>query len=336
MKAVVYTQYGSPDVLHLKDVARPMPKDQEILVKVRAVSINYGDLIARNFKNVSPRAFNMPSIFWLPARIEFGFRKPKRHILGSEFAGEVEAIGKAVTRFKVGDQVFGYLGALMGANAEYLCIAETGLVTHKPANLSYEEAASIPYGALTALTLLRKVNIQRGQKVLVNGASGSIGAAAVQIAKHFGAEVIGVCSTPRLEFVKAIGADRVIDYTREDFTQGSETYDLIFDVLGKGSFSRARRVLKKNGRYLFASFRLKHLLRMLWTSRFGSKKVICALSSEKPMDMEIVRALAEAGELRAVIDKCYPLEQTAEAHRYVESGSKRGNVVITLAHHGAY
>ncbi len=179
MKAVVYTQYGSPDVLHLKDVARPTPKDKEILVKVHAVSINYGDLIARNFRNVSPRKFNMPSIFWLPARMEFGFRKPKRHILGSEFAGEVEAIGKAVTRFKVGEQVFGYLGAVMGANAEYLCIAETGLVTHKPANLSYEEAAAIPYGALTALTLLRKVNIQRGQTVLINGASGSIGAAAV-------------------------------------------------------------------------------------------------------------------------------------------------------------
>ena len=213
----------------------------------------------------------------------------------------------------------------------YVCL-KTGLVAIKPANMTYEEAATVPGGALTALNLLRKVNIQRGQKVLINGASGGIGSAAVQLAKYFGAEVTGVCGTPRLEFVKSLGADKVIDYTKEDFTQNGETYDLIFDILGKSSFSRCKSSLKQNGRYLLASFKMKQLFQMLWTSMIGSKKVICALSGEKTEDLLFIKELIEAGKIKSVIDRRYPLEQTAEAHRYVETGHKKGNVVITVEH----
>jgi NADPH:quinone reductase-like Zn-dependent oxidoreductase len=330
MKAVVYTEYGSPDVLHVKEVAKPALNDNEVLVRVQAAPVNFGDLLARNFKSVSPRQFSMPIFFWLPARLAFGFRKPTKNILGSEFAGEVEAVGAAVTRFKPGDQVFGYRGQSMGAYAEYLCMPEGGMLALKPANMTFEEAATVPYGALTALSLLKKVNLQRGQKVLINGASGGIGSAAVQLAKYFGAEVTGVCGTPRLEFVKALGADKVIDYTREDFTRNGEAYDLIFDILGKSSLARGKRSLKPDGRYLFASFKMKHLVQMLWTKIAGSRKVICALSSEKTEDLTFIKELIEAGQYRAIIDKCYPLERAAEAHRYVESGCKAGSVVITM------
>jgi len=218
----------------------------------------------------------------------------------------------------------------MGANAEYLCMPESGLIAIKPSNMTCEEAATLPYGALTALSLLRKVNIQRGQKVLIHGASGGIGSAAVQLARYFGAEVTGVCSTPKLEFVKALGADRVIDYTREDFTRSGETYDLIFDILGKSSFSSCQSSLKPNGVYLLASFKMKQLFQMLWTSLKGGKKVICALSSESSEDLVFIKKLVEEGKLKSIIDKCYPLEQTAEAHRYVEKGYKRGSVIITV------
>jgi NADPH:quinone reductase-like Zn-dependent oxidoreductase len=329
MKAIVYTEYGPPDVLHLEEVSKPVPRDKEILVRVYAISVNIGDIWARNFKEISPRKFSMPLPLWLPARMYFGFTKPKINILGSEFAGEIESVGKDVKRFKVGDPVFGYRGQSMGANAEYLCMAENGLVAIKPANMTYEEAAAVPYGALTALNLLRKVNIQRGQKVLINGASGGIGSAAVQLAKYFGAEVTGVCATPRLEFVKALGADHVIDYTKEDFTKSGETYDLIFDILGKSSFSRSKNSLKQNGRYLLASFKMAQLFQMLWTSIVGDKKVICALSSEHPEDLMFIRELVEAGKIKSIIDKRYPLEQIAEAHRYIERGHKKGNVIIT-------
>lgn len=331
MKSVIYTEYGSPDVLRLANVEKPTPKDNEVLVKVRAVSVNYGDLIARKFSKVTSGEFNMPGFLLLPARMEFGFRKPKKNILGSEFAGEVEAVGKDVTRFKPGDAVFGYRGSNMGANAEYLCVAENSTLAIKPDNVTYEEAATIPYGAISALNLLRKARIQPGQKVLVNGASGAIGSHAVQLAKHYGAEVTGVCGTPRLAFVKALGADRVIDYTREDFTQNGETYDLIFDVLGRCSFARCKESLKPNGRILYASFKTKQLLQMLWTSRVGSKKVICALSMDKPGDLVTIKELIEAGKIKSIVDRCYPLEQTADAHRYVEAGHKQGNVVITVA-----
>lgn len=332
MKAIVYTEYGPPDVLQLKEVEEPVPKDNEILVRNYATSVNYGDITARDFRNVSPREFNMPFLFWILGRISFGLRKPRNTILGSEFAGEVEAVGKGVTRFQAGDQVFGYLAQRMRADAQYLCMPEDGEVAIKPSNMTYEEAAVVPYGAITALNLLRKVNVQSGQKVLINGASGGIGSAAVQLAKLYGAEVTGVCSAPRIEFVKSLGADKVIDYTTEDFTQSGETYDLIFDILGKSSFSRCKGVLKDNGRYLLASFKMKQLLLMLWTSMVDSKKVICALAPAKSGDLPHIKELIEAGKIKAVIDKRFPLEQTAEAHRYVENGHKKGHIAITISH----
>jgi NADPH:quinone reductase-like Zn-dependent oxidoreductase len=332
MKAVVYREYGPPEVLQLTEVEKPAAKDNEILIKVYAISVNIGDIWARNFKEISPRKFTMPLPLWLPSRLYFGFKRPRINILGNEFAGEIEGAGRDVKRFRKGDQVFGYRGQSMGANAEYLCMPADGPVAIKPANMTYDEAATVPYGALTALSLLRKVNIQRGQKVLINGASGSIGSAAVQLATYFGAEVTGVCGTPRLELVKALGADKVIDYTRQDFTKNGETYDLIFDILGKSSFSSCRNSLKRNGIYLLASFKMKQLFQMLWTSITGGKKVICALSSENPRDLLFIKELVEAGKIKSIIDKRYPLEKTAEAHRYVEKGYKTGSVTITMEH----
>lgn len=330
MKAIVYTEYGGPEVLHIQDVATPAPQVNEIRVKIHATTVNVGDLWARNFKAISPRNFSMPIPLWLPARIYFGVTKPQVRILGSEFSGEIDAVGKNVSAFKPGDPVFGYRGQGMGAYAEYLCMPETGLVTRRPANMDYAQAATIPYGALTAYTLLRRANIRSGQSVLIHGASGSIGAAAVQLAKHLGATVTGVCSTPRMDFVKALGADRVIDYTQTDFTQNGETYDLIFDIMNKSSFACVRNSLAPNGVYLLASFKTKQLLQSLRT-RGADKKVICAFSNETPQDLISIRELAEAGALTAVIDRCYPLEQAAAAHRYAESGNKRGKVVITIA-----
>ncbi|MAS35533.1 MAG: NAD(P)-dependent alcohol dehydrogenase [Anaerolineaceae bacterium] len=331
MKAIVYTEYGAPDVLQVKDVEKPSLADNEILIRVYAVSVGYGDLAARNFKHMSFSEFNMPGPLLVLARFDFGWNKPKKQILGSEFSGVVEAVGSGVTRFRAGDPVFGYRGQSMGANVEFLSVAEDSLVTHKPANVTFEEAASIPYGALTALNLLRKVDIQRGQKVLVNGASGSIGSHAVQLAKHYGAEVTGVCGRPRVEFVRSLGADHVIDYTKEDFTKNGETYDVIFDILGKCSFSHCEGSLKPHGRLLYASFKTPHLLQMLRTSRSDGKKVICALSSENRDDLLKVQELIEAGAITSIVDQSFPIERAADAHRYVEQGHKKGHVVLDLA-----
>ncbi|MDD5369626.1 MAG: NAD(P)-dependent alcohol dehydrogenase [Anaerolineaceae bacterium] len=330
MKAMICTKYGPPEVLQLQKVEKPAPKDNEMLIRVFATSVNYGDLLARNFKEVSPQKFNMPFILWIFAKIAFGLRKPNITILGSEFSGEIEAVGKNVKSFKQGDQVFGYRGQSMGAYAEYLCLPENSVMAIKPANMTIEEAAVAPYGAIMALNLLRRVNLHHGQKVLINGASGGIGSAAVQLVKYFGAEVTGVCGTRRLEFVKSLGADKVIDYTKEDFTQNGETYDLIFDILGKSTFSRCRNSLKQNGRYLLASFKMKQLLQMLWTSIVGSKKVICALAPGSVEDLKSVKELIEAGKIKALIDRSFPLEQAAEAHRYVEAGQRTGYVVLTM------
>ena len=331
MKAIIFTDYGSPDVLHYKEVAKPSPKENEILVKVHAMPINYGDLTARNFGNLTSSQFNMPAPLYLPARLAFGWNKPKINILGSELAGEIEAVGGSVTKFKAGDQVFAYLGMNMGANAEYVCIPESWTVALKPSNLTYEEAATLPYGAIMATSLLAKANIQRGQRVLINGASGGIGSMAVQLAKYFGAEVTGVCGTPRLEFVKSLGADKVIDYTKEDFTQNGETYDLIFDILGRSSFSRLKRSLKPDGIYLLASYKMKALFQMLWTSLTGSRqKVICAFANETAESLVFVKGLVEEGKIKTIIDKSYSLEQAAEAHRYIETGCKTGNVILTV------
>lgn len=330
MKAVICTKYGPPEVLQIKEVEKPVPKDNEVLIKVHAASVNYGDLIARNFKDVTPSKFNMPMPLWVISKLVFGLREPRITVLGSEFSGEIESAGANVKKFKKGDKVFGYLGAGMGAYSEYICLSEKGCLAIKPENISHEEAAVISYGAVMALPLLGKVNLKPGQKVLINGASGGIGSAAVQIAKHSGAEVTGVCGTQRLEFVKALGADKVIDYTKEDFTKNGEKYDVIFDILGKSSFSQNRNSLTDNGIYLLASFKTKQLFQMLMTSISGGKKVICAIAPGSTEDLAAAKKLIEEGKIKTVIDKSFSLEQTAQAHRYAEDGGRKGTVVITV------
>jgi NADPH:quinone reductase-like Zn-dependent oxidoreductase len=329
MNAAILTQYGSPDVLQLQSVPTPTPKDNELLVKVHATTVGYGDLIARRFRYLSHREFNMPFMFWLLAKLSFGLRQPKIKILGAEFSGEVVAIGKNVTRFRVGDAVFGYLGQNFGAYAEYLTIAEAGLVIAKPNNISHAEVATVPYGSLTALNVLKKVAIKRGQKVLIVGASGSIGAGAVQLAKHYGAHVTGVCSTTRMAYVQALGADCVIDYTQEDFTQNGQRYDVIVDVLGRVAFDHTKQSLTPHGHYVYASFKMKQVWQMLWTSRMSQQKVICALSMETRDDLVHIGELIEQGVIKAVVDRCFPLAQTADAHRYAET-QKKASVVITM------
>ena len=331
MKAIVYREYGNPDVFNIQEVVKPIPKDNEVLVKVKAVTVNYGDLIARDFKSISTSEFNMPSLFWLLARISFGLKKPKRKILGNVFAGEIEFTGKDVKRFKKGDQVFGYVGEKMGTYAEFLCMDESGIIALKPLNMTYEEASVLPYGAIMALNILKKANIRRGQKVAVIGASGGIGSAAVQLAKkHFGAEVTGVCGTARLAYVKTLGADKVIDYTKEKVSQSGETYDVIVDILGKGLFSEYKNILSENGVCLYASFKTGKILQMIWTSMAGGKKVLCALAIPKAEDLVLIKRLVEEGKLISIIDKSYHLEHAAEAHRYIEAGSKTGDVVIKM------
>ena len=328
MKAIVYEKFGPPEVLEIKEIEKPVPEDNEILIEIHAANINYGDLVARKMKLMSPRDFHMPFLFWMIAKSSMGFRKPKKRILGNEFSGVIESVGKEVKRFKEGDEIFGYLGQNMGAYAEYVCMPETGTVALKPSNMTFEEAATVSGNSTTAKTIISKVNIQPGQKVLVNGASGGIGSIALQLAKSYGAEVTGVCGTPRMEMVKALGADKVIDYTKEDFTTKGETYDLIFDVLGMSSFSRSKKVLNKNGIYLLANFKSRQLLQMLRTNIIGNKKVKCAISLEE--DIEGIKKLIEKGEIKSYIDRSFPMEQAVEAHNYVEKGKKKGYVVITF------
>jgi NADPH:quinone reductase-like Zn-dependent oxidoreductase len=330
MKAIVYTEYGPPDVLHLTEVAKPIPKKDEVLIKVHAVAVNFGQTIARDF-TFPAREFWLPVLLYPLARMDFGFRKPRHRILGSELAGEIESVGKDVKSFKQGDQVFGF-SASHCANAEYVCMPEEGVLAIKPANMTYEEAAAVPHGALTALFFVRSANIEPGEKVLINSASGGTGQPAVQLAKHFGAEVTGVCSTTKVELVKSLGADEVIDYTKEDFTQNGQTYDVIFDTARVTSFSRCKGSLTQDGRYLLAVFGMRELVQMLSTSVVGSRKVICALAPIKKEDLFFLKELIEAGELKSVIDRRYPFEQIAEAHRYFETGHTKGHVVITLEH----
>lgn len=330
MKAIVYTEYGPPDVLHLAEVETPTPKDDEILVRVHATTVNYGDLVARNVKAVTRQTFNMPTPLLPITRMTFGYNKPRKGILGSEYAGVVEAVGAAVTRFKVGERVYGYKGMNMGAYAEFLTAKAEGSVALMPHNLSFEEAATLPYGAIMALNLLKAGRIQAGHKVLINGASGGIGAMAVQLAKHYGAEVTGVGGTARMAFIKALGADHVLDYSREDFTQGPTRYDLIVDIYGRVPFAKAKAVLQPQGRLLYISFKTRHLLQSLWTRLRGGQRVICALSAESGDDLRVVAELVEAGTVKAIVDRCFPPDKAADAHRYVESGARHGPVVISL------
>jgi NADPH:quinone reductase-like Zn-dependent oxidoreductase len=302
MKAIVATKYGSPEVLQLREVEKPTPKDNEILVRVRATTVTAGDW--------RMRSFTVPPMFWLPARIALGFRKPRQPIFGMELAGEVETVGKDVRKFKAGDQVFAStLTENFGAHTEYKCLPEQGMVAIKPINMTYEESAAVPIGATTALRLLRKGKIQRGQKVMIYGGSGSVGTYAIQLARYFGAEVTGICSTANLDMVKSLGADHVIDYTKEDFSSREERYDIIFDTVGKFPKSKTSKILTPNGTYV----------------------TIARLDSKESMEnLVFIRELIEAGEIKAVIDRCYPIELMVEAHRYVDAGHKRGNLVITV------
>ncbi len=321
MRAIVYRKYGSPDVLELQEVAKPVPTEDNILIHVHTTVVTPADIA---FRKGEP----------LLGRFCSGLRRPKR-IPGVEFAGDVEAVGTDVTLFHKGDQVFGTAGISFGAHAEYLCLSEDGVVTSKPTTMTYEEAVAICDGALTALVFLReKAHMQRGQKVLINGASGAVGAAAVQLARYFGAEVTGVCSTTNFELVKSLGADTVIDYTKEDFTTNGESYDIIFDAVGKSSFSRSKGSLKHRGVYLATVPTPAILLQTVWTAKIGSKKAIFAATGLKQRKENLIflRELVDAGKLQAVIDRRYPLEHIAEAHRYVEKGHKKGSVVITVEH----
>jgi NADPH:quinone reductase-like Zn-dependent oxidoreductase len=329
MKAIVWTNYGSPDVLQLQEVAKPTLRDNEILIRVYAATVTAGDCEMRSLK--------FPIWLWLPIRIWLGFRKPRKKILGQELAGEVEAVGKDVTQFKAGDQIFAATGFSLGAYAQYTCLpvkTDEGGLAIKPVNMTYEEAAAVPVGGFEALHFIRKANIQSGEKVLIIGAGGSIGTFAVQLARHYGAEVTGVDSTGKLDMLRSLGADQVIDYTQEDFTRNGKTYDVILDVVGKSSFSRSLKSLKQNGRYLLINPRLSQMIRGLWISMKSSKKVIFGAASQTTEDLIFLKELIEAGKIKSVIDRRYPLEQTAEAHRYVETGQKKGNVVITVAQNG--
>ena len=323
MKAIVCTKYGSPDVLELRDVETPTPKDNEVLIRVHAATVLAGDCGLRGLK--------LPLLWQLLVRIGFGFRGPRKKILGQELAGEIETVGKGVTLFRKGDQVFALTGLHLGAYAEYNCLPERGLIATKPTNMTYEEAATVPVGGLHASYFLRKGNIQSGQKVLINGAGGSIGTIAVQLAKSYGAEVTGVDSTRKLDMLRSIGADKVIDYSAVDFTKSGETYDVIFDVVGKSSFSGCIRSLKENGLYLLGNPGMSQLIRRILTSK-GSKKVITWPGSYETEDLIFLKELIEAGKIRSVIDRRYPLERIAEAHRYVDTGQKTGNVVVTVGH----
>ena len=306
MKAILCTKYGPPEVLQLKEVEKPTPKDNEVLIRIYATAVTASDCIVRGFK--------VPIPFWIPMAIAVGFPKPRQPILGMVFAGEIESAGAQVKSFTKGDQVFGWDISAFGAYAEYKCMPENGMLAIKPTNLNYDEAAAIPYGGLLALHFLKKGSIQRGQNTLIYGASGAVGTSAVQLARYFGANVTGVCSTTNLELVSSLGAEAVIDYTKEDFTNGGERYDLIFDAVGKKKSQNLqfKRVLRPNGKYI---------------------SVDDGSPNPHREDLLFLKELAEAGTIKPVIDRRYPLEQMVEAHRYVERGHKKGNVVIAVDHH---
>jgi NADPH:quinone reductase-like Zn-dependent oxidoreductase len=317
MKAAVYVQYGPPAVLQYNEVEKPAPRHNEILLRIKATAVNSGDVRLRKADPFAVRFF-------------FGLIKPKINILGSVFSGEVESVGKDVKHFKVGDAVFGHTDMNFGSYAEYVCLPENGSLTLKPANISHKEAAVIPFGGVTALHFIKKAAIKPGQKVLIAGASGAVGSAAVQLAKSYGAYVTGVCSTSNIALVKSIGADKVIDYTQEDFTQNGETYDVIFDAVKAISVSRSSKSLNKNGIMILSAAELPEMLQGLWISMTSSKKVMTGVISHKAADIIFLKNLIEANKLKPVIDRTFSLAQIAEAHAYVEKGHKKGNVAIEM------
>ena len=329
MKAIVWSKYGSPEGLQLKEVEKPVPDDDEILIKVHATTVTAGDCEMRRLK--------LPLMLSFPVRLYAGLQRPKRiSVLGQELAGEVTEVGARVKSYKKGDQVFGTTGFGFGAYAEYICLPEDpddaqGTLAAKPTNLTYEEAAAVPTAALEALHFLRKADIQPGKKVLIVGAGGSIGTFSVQLARHFGAEVTGVDSTEKLDLLRSVGANHVIDYTKEEYTNSGETYDLIIDVVGRNSVSRRLKLLKPDGYYFLAYAGLSHILLGIWTSIMSNKKLKIESASQKKEDLIFLKELIEAGKLNSIIDRRFPLELVPEAHRYVETGRKKGNVVITVA-----
>lgn len=328
MKAVVWTKYGPPEVLQVREVEKPVPKENEVLIRIYATTVTAGDCEMRSLK--------FPIYLGIAMRLWVGFRKPKgTTIPGTELAGEIEAVGYDVSRFKVGDQVFGSAGMGFGANAEYICLPEEpgemeGGVALKPANMTYEQAATVPFGGRDALHFIRMGNIQSGQRMLINGAGGSIGTFAVQLAKHYGAEVTAVDSAAKLDMLRSIGADQVVDYTQEDFTKNGVVYDVIFDVVGTISFSKCKQSITQDGTYLLANPIKGQIISGRWTRMTSTQKVIMETASPSISDLIFLRELIEVGKINTVIDKAYPLEQIVEAHRYVETGAKMGNVVITV------
>jgi NADPH:quinone reductase-like Zn-dependent oxidoreductase len=330
MKAIIWTKYGPPDVLQLKEVEKPTPKANQVLVKVHATTVTAGDCEMRSLK--------FPLWLSLPMRIYAGIRKPTRiTIIGQELAGEIEAVGENVTKYKVGDPVFATTGFGTGTYAEFVCLPEepdemTGVLAIKPSNLTFEEAAAVPTGGLEALHFLRKGNIKPEERVLINGAGGSIGTFGLQLARYFGAKVTAVDSAEKLEMLKSLGANYVIDYAQEDFTRNGQAYDVIFDVVGKSPYSRSIRSLKEHGRYLIANPQLSKVIRGWWTSRRSSKKVITQVADHNTEDLIFLRDLIETGKIKPVIGRRYPLEQMVKAHEYVETGAKKGNLVITMGH----
>ncbi len=322
MKAILYQQYGPPDVLQMADIAKPIPKPNEILIKTYATTVTSGDWRVRSL--------TVPAGFGWMTRLVFGVSRPRQPILGSELAGVVESVGEAVSRFKVGDAVFAFSDARMGCYAEYKCMPQDGAVACKPPGLSYGEAAALSFGGTTALDFLRRAKLQRGESVLINGASGAVGAAAVQLARHFGAHVTAVCGTANMAWVRALGASQVIDYTQEDFTQNGQTYHVIMDTVGTAPFSRCQASLRDGGRLLLVLAGLADMLHAPWASLTSGKKVIAGPVSVRAEDLPLLAELAATGAFKAVIDRRYPFEQMVEAHRYVDSGRKKGNVVVML------
>ncbi len=324
MQAYVYRRYGGPDVVELADVPKPVPRAKEVLVRIKATTVTSGDWRVRTLC--------VPKGLGLVARLAFGITRPRQPIMGSELAGTIEAIGKDVTRFRVGDEVFGFPGGAMGCHAQYRAMAEDGGLARKPANLSFEESASLSFGGSTSLHFLRKADIKAGDKVLVVGASGGVGSAMVQLAKHFGAEVTGVASTANLALVAALGADRVIDYTGQDFASHGGSYDIVVDTVGATSFARGKNVLRDGGRLLAVAAGIPEMLAALWAPLTGSRRVIAGPAVERPADVRQLAELAESGALKPVIDRRYRFAQMAEAHAYVETGRKRGSVVVSVEH----